>query len=199
MGEETNDWRQGEPIQNLIDPELFVVKFTDQSHYCREKIAMLDKFTAGKSKKNDDQEYYEKDVVPLIKKMRDIYCDKKRFIRDTYRWLPSEFEVCKKNDNTWTAKLISDIHNIPKSEQTAELYTEIEHVFAQMLPLFEKSCRLKESGKLQVVIKAQVYHIEPKSGYGGHWHTEGLTEGVVASGTYYYQVDKGLSAGSLKF
>ena len=31
LAQNTNDWRAGEPIQNLIDPELFVMKFASNS------------------------------------------------------------------------------------------------------------------------------------------------------------------------
>ena len=50
-----------------------------------------------------------------------------------------------------------------------------------------------------MIVKSQKYEIKNMSGYAGHWHQEGLTENIVLVGLYYFDKDKGLTGGDLKF
>jgi hypothetical protein len=94
-------------------------------------------------------------------------------------------------------------------------------VLNKMWPLFK--CVLGTTKglpkHLQFVIKSQCYHIQPGIGlflfvclfvlvfvlilvaqsYKGHWHTEGLTENIVAAGVYYTHISPHLLGGNVKF
>ena len=70
-----------------------------------------------------------------------------------------------------------------------------------MLPGFEKLDLVKRNmtNDLQIIIKAQKYRINPGTGYEGKWHLEGVTERIVATGVYYFNVDEELKGGDLEF
>ena len=53
--------------------------------------------------------------------------------------------------------------------------------------------------RLQVVVKAQKYVIQPNTSYSGKWHVEGFTENIVAAGVYYCKIDSGFAEDKVVF
>ena len=70
-----------------------------------------------------------------------------------------------------------------------------------MLPGFDNLNILNKDKEtiLQVVIKAQMYVIKPKTTYSGKWHVEGKTENIIAAGVYYLSIDKGFEKDEVLF
>ncbi|KAL3691659.1 hypothetical protein R1sor_005310 [Riccia sorocarpa] len=127
----------------------------------------------------------------------------------TYQWLPAEFFV----DEKGSVKIESYINNLDE-KQHGDLYRGIELLFQIFVPLFEKlkiepgqlngnlSRRLNlHNRKLQVIVKAANYVIQPKGQvYEGTWHMEGMShERIVASGIYYYSTSSCLNDSGLEF
>lgn len=54
--------------------------------------------------------------------------------------------------------------------------------------------------RLQVIVKAANYVLQPGESYEGSWHVEGMPhEHIVASGIYYYSTTPNLSRSALVF
>jgi hypothetical protein len=112
---------------------------------------------------------------------------------DQYQWLPSEFIVSEDG----TTKIETYINNL-HPEEHIKLYSTLESIFSQFVPLFNKVLSAS-SGKfvdlrgrrLQVIVKLANIIIAPESSYdGGNYHVEGMkNENIVASGIYYYTSD----------
>ena len=121
-----------------------------------------------------------------------VYCG-------NYQWLPTVF--VERKYKPVEIYMLSSIHNLAPRENYEELYSAIEHVFKCMLPMFNKFKKFRDRKKdrFQVIVKSQRYEIESNKGYSGHWHQEGLTENIAFVGLYYWEWDKGLTGGNMKF
>ena len=108
--------------------------------------------------------------------------------RQKYAWYP--VDVIVKSDDS--IQFLGPIHKLPIAENKI-LYECFSEVFKQMLPGFRKLNILEEGKdcKIQIVIKAQKYVINPNVAYSGKWHVEGRTENIVAGGVYYGKIDEG--------
>eukprot|EP01084_Bolivina_argentea_P290606 499219_1 len=150
IGKLNNDYRENEPILNIIDPDLYVFK-----HY--------NKAEHNKKHKKDIDEYGSTTSVGYK-------------IRSEYSWLATECTETSSNK----IKIISPIHNLQPVTKYKNLYTNIEYIFSKMLQLFNKFDEFKnrKNRQFQCIIKSQRYEIEDMSGYNGHWHQEGLTENI---------------------
>jgi len=118
-------------------------------------------------------------------------------LRGSYQWIPTDILV---NANG-KVKLMSPIHNLDPVLQNMDFYKLVAHVFRKMVPLFAKVNIINRDRdtNLQVVIKAQSYHIPSRQSYSGHWHVEGFTENIIAAGVYYLEIPDELWEGGLKF
>jgi len=119
-----------------------------------------------------------------------------------FSWLPAECKVSKKS-----ASFTSYINNIPKNNDTKNLYHIIEKLLYSFIPNFQKVVdRLCNSTKLidsnlQVIVKIAEINLTPSNTkyHGGTWHLEGITdENIVATGIYYYNMDN-VTQSNLKF
>jgi hypothetical protein len=117
-------------------------------------------------------------------------------IREHYHWVPSDVEVLPSGKVVF----LSPIHGVEDRFQ-AKTQQICAHIFQKMIPLFEQADIIKkqETTKLQVIVKAQRYELQPFSSYKGKWHVEGLTENILYGGIYYLDQDPGLKGGGLKF
>lgn len=115
-----------------------------------------------------------------------------------FHWLPSEFRV--KSDGS--VKIKSYINNLDPDEYS-NLYTSIEKIFEQFVPMFNKVLKtLKTEGlrnkdsttklsNCQVVVKIAECHPTSKNPLvpEGSWHLEGLIhDRIIATGIYYYEM-----------
>ncbi len=117
-----------------------------------------------------------------------------------YQWLPAEFDVSPEGHVT----ISSYINNLPRVERHAELYDAIAAVFRLFLPLFAEVVGGREERlygrRLQVVVKAANYVVQPGEHYEGSWHVEGMKhEHICASGIYYYSTTPNLPDTCLAF
>ena len=99
-------------------------------------------------------------------------------IWESYHWVPSDIFV----SSIAKSKFLTPVLDIPLSD--AEFYTSLESILDSMLPMFAKLGLLSTgvARTLQIVVKAQMYTLQPKQTYSGKWHVEGLIENVVAAG-----------------
>ncbi|KAL3691663.1 hypothetical protein R1sor_005314 [Riccia sorocarpa] len=118
-----------------------------------------------------------------------------QYEESTYQWLPAEFFV----DENGSVKIESYINNLDE-KQHGDLYRGIELLFQIFVPLFEQipitprevngywtPQLYLHNRKLQVIVKAANYVIQPGQDYEGAWHVEGMShERILASGIYYY-------------
>eukprot|EP01083_Nonionella_stella_P090662 253289_1 len=188
LGTANDDWRDNEPIQNIIDPDLYVYKFYDKEQYWLSK-AHHEEFDRNEVRHGDEAANAWKQI-----KQHD---EKGYFIRRKYQWLATEF---KENEDV-TVSICSPIHNISPRCDFPGIYDGIEYIFGKMLPLFNKfpAFRERKQKGFQVIVKSQRYAIEDMSGYSGHWHQEGLTEHIIMGGLYYFERNKGMEGGNLRF
>eukprot|EP01113_Clastostelium_recurvatum_P001134 TRINITY_DN10470_c0_g3_i1.p1 TRINITY_DN10470_c0_g3~~TRINITY_DN10470_c0_g3_i1.p1 ORF type:complete len:622 (+),score=111.44 TRINITY_DN10470_c0_g3_i1:136-1866(+) len=216
------DYQLPRPVQDIIDPDLFPQILPDYTTWLdsfkkRNKQA-LDKKDRGDEVYQQMREFtrieLHENEVPLIDRLR-----------STYQWVPSTFIIHPDR----RVEIASPIHNLPVLPEYKQLYYDIAHIFSSMVPLFERLGVIKydkqkgnvgngsgdgvdqNSGvpsddqlhitttRLQVVVKAQSYLLEPGMSYAGRWHTEGYTENIIGSGVYYAHVDDALEGGALKF
>jgi len=118
-----------------------------------------------------------------------------------HQWLPAEVDV----DGSGSAKFVSRVNSAP---QEPEFYVMLEDVFSRLLPSFEqvvtppgarKLVDLK-SRRLQVIVKAANYELQPGQSYEGGWHVEGmLHERIVAAGILYYDASPNMCGEGLAF
>ena len=195
MATNNDDWRQGEPILNIIDPDLFVFKHYDKKQYS-ERFRKEHESQVERLKGYCDRTYVQGYDAQMS--VWDFFADNDKkgfFMRAGYQWLATEFE---ENKQDGSISITSPIHNLAPRSAHSEIYDGIEHVFEQMLPLFNKfeAFKDRESDSFQVIVKSQRYCIEDGSGYKGHWHKEGLTENIVVAGLYYIEKDELLGGGT---
>lgn len=199
MAEETNDWRQNEPIQNLIDPELFVLKLEEPAPFYSQYVENVN--SQIEKHGYEDDNYIEKhgenwwnmkrrEEALAVKGMLSSQAPR---LRESYKWLPANIEIQEDGP-----RFTSHIHNLPKAGNE-EMYSDLENLFSKMLPMFRQIEGFKDTNTFQVVVKSQLYHIKDRQGYSGHWHEEGLTENIKGVGVYYYKMDEGLTGGNIKF
>eukprot|EP01127_Copromyxa_protea_P001565 TRINITY_DN1152_c1_g1_i7.p1 TRINITY_DN1152_c1_g1~~TRINITY_DN1152_c1_g1_i7.p1 ORF type:complete len:470 (-),score=101.75 TRINITY_DN1152_c1_g1_i7:242-1651(-) len=140
----------------------------------------------------DDAEYTDEDgnVAHFAQRHKKLKKSYKVAHKTAYQWLPAEFSI----DDLGGVSIDSYINNLDR-QKYPELYEDIASVFSCFLPLF-KSCYYTLPRKLQVIVKAANYLLKPGEEYKGSWHVEGVpkVENIVASGIYYYHVDKRISS-----
>ena len=104
-----------------------------------------------------------------------------------YQWLPAEVDV----DADGKAKFVSPINNLDPAAHGA-LYRDVESVLTTILPIMQRALRIYDDStilgkRIQVIVKAANYILEPGQTYDGKWHVEGMAhERIVATGLYYY-------------
>lgn len=119
-----------------------------------------------------------------------LYKDLETISNSVYQWLPTEMTVHP--DSTVTVD--SYINNLDEKKYP-ELFKNFGNLFRLFLPYFEQLNCIGESSNIQVIVKAANYILEPGETYEGNWHIEGTpNEHIIASGIYYYHVDKELKS-----
>ena len=188
LGKERADWRKGEPIQNIIDPDLYVLKIYEKDRY----------WLSAKHKQQfmDDQGCCDEEAELRWKTMGQND-ERGYWIRRRYQWLATQFV----ENGDGHIHIVSPIHNVSPRSEFEGMHNGIEHVFEKMLPLFNRFpvFQQRQSNEFQVIVKAQRYEVEDMSGYNGHWHQEGLTENIIIGGLYYFEKDADLKGGNLRF
>ncbi|KAJ1502462.1 hypothetical protein HMI56_002685 [Coelomomyces lativittatus] len=101
-----------------------------------------------------------------------------------YQWLPTNVLV----DADGNCKFMSYINNLYLPVYP-NLYPILECILSCFIPLFEACLhqQLKQR-KIQVIVKAVNYILQPGQSYEGNWHLEGTPqENIIATGIYYYE------------
>eukprot|EP01117_Protostelium_nocturnum_P013805 TRINITY_DN5194_c0_g1_i1.p1 TRINITY_DN5194_c0_g1~~TRINITY_DN5194_c0_g1_i1.p1 ORF type:complete len:525 (+),score=167.63 TRINITY_DN5194_c0_g1_i1:88-1662(+) len=180
-----HDFQKNKVVEDIVDPDLMPhpSKFTS---YKEMKLENLNKVKDT-----------ERSARRLIAEWRHLESDSSLDERVRYQWIPSVVSF----DAKGKARFLSEIHNLTKKKKTLGIYAALEGVLSSMSPMFQKLGVLEEDeeSQLQIVVKVQRYNLEPSMTYSGRWHTEGMSENVVAAGVYYLEVDPGISGGNLKF
>ena len=216
IGNENCDYREDEPIQNVIDPELYALRLDRNVFFEEYKRKFSEMYRNSEDEESEKSEESSEDRdsdgsyhwnwklqwSPYVDFKKNVY-EKKWFIRGNYQWLPSVFTERGRStdDCRYHFRILSSIHNIGPKEKNEKLYSSIAHVFQRMLPMFNKFRKFRDRKKdeFQVIVKSQRYEIEANKGYSGHWHQEGLTEHIGFVGIYYWEWDEGLTGGNMKF
>eukprot|EP01119_Soliformovum_irregulare_P009083 TRINITY_DN22214_c0_g1_i1.p1 TRINITY_DN22214_c0_g1~~TRINITY_DN22214_c0_g1_i1.p1 ORF type:complete len:544 (+),score=128.21 TRINITY_DN22214_c0_g1_i1:46-1677(+) len=183
-----SDFQPNNVVEDIIDPDLFPLRF--QRTY---KERMQQRSNELKLEKKSD------DGIDRGLR-RGQYDEPSSYVRlrEQYHWIPCEISISRKDH---FIRFESPIHNLPLNENK-ELYICIAKVFRAMVPMMQRLNLIDDSKpetRLQVVVKAQSYHIQPGTSYAGRWHTEGVNENIIAAGVYYCHVDPDLTGGNLKF
>lgn len=114
-----------------------------------------------------------------------------------YQWLPSEVEV----DVNGLARFVSPLHNIDVDANSG-LCSVLEECLTKVLPLLEQVSgrgQLKER-RLQVIVKAVNYILQPGQEHKGVWHVEGMEhERVISSALIYYSTTANMQGEGLAF
>eukprot|EP01084_Bolivina_argentea_P045393 83557_1 len=166
LGLKLKDWREGEPIMNLIDPDLYIYKYYEKNEQYWLSDTHKNDITQGAKdfmrefdspfsfiNPERDKEYIENNHPKHLWKRLQIGYEKGYFIRRKYQWLATQF--LEKNEGKIEIK--SNIHNISSRSKYNELYKGIEHIFEGMLPLFNKFPIFKgrKDKEFQVIVKSQ--------------------------------------------
>eukprot|EP01113_Clastostelium_recurvatum_P037643 TRINITY_DN5528_c0_g1_i1.p1 TRINITY_DN5528_c0_g1~~TRINITY_DN5528_c0_g1_i1.p1 ORF type:complete len:633 (+),score=92.22 TRINITY_DN5528_c0_g1_i1:211-2109(+) len=221
LNEQQKDKQHESPVEDIVDPDLCPMKLSDkfdmQSWVDRRCQQVVDSGRAAPSnlplphgvRRWDEPEHIvadidpnderDKTMIPLFRRsvLRGRYNVSENIkLRSTYQWIPSQFMVYPDGH----VEIDTPIHNLADVDG---LYGDVAEVFAAMIPMWQAvgviPDNMLEPRSLQVVVKVQCYCIAPGTKYAGRWHTEGLTENIVAAGVYYLHIDDGLEGGAVKF
>lgn len=189
IGKERNDWNPKAPVLDIIDPDLHPIYFP------------ADKWISNRLEVMGEENRYTSAIIKReLKKQsaESLVLDDPAHERYKYHWKPINVRI---DCDLQEVKFLTDIAGLPKTDDTEVLYNELTHIFQKMLPAFQSMGVVKMGleNHLQVIIKAQMYRIDPGTSYEGKWHTEGVTERIVAVGSYYTHVDSFLDGGALEF
>ena len=206
IGQKNNDYRKNEPIQNVIDPELYAYRLDRNVMYDQLKLFVSDQVATNNLNNGKYLRGSYQWISTIFKENRDIDT------KDINIKVNVNIDAnTNKNSNTNPNRnklnkitIVSPIHNIGarnKNKSNKLLYESIEQIFESMLPLFNQFSIFKNRRKdeFKVIVKSQRYAIGSKKGYYGDWHCEGLTENIIIVGIYYFEWYKGLTGGQLKF
>ncbi|CAF0922227.1 unnamed protein product [Adineta steineri] len=185
------------PVEDIIDPDLLVCKPIEPlappsapAHSSYQDWDNDDNESSDDNDSNEDYDIFNKwNYDPST-------------LRGSYQWVPSEFRICHDSNDTYGVHIETPISHLPMTEELDKTYRNLEKVFAKLVPMFGEILHFdKQKGdtRLQVIVKVQSYHIQPKMKYSGRWHTEGRTENIQAAGVYYLHIDDELEGGALKF
>eukprot|EP01127_Copromyxa_protea_P006106 TRINITY_DN1591_c0_g1_i1.p1 TRINITY_DN1591_c0_g1~~TRINITY_DN1591_c0_g1_i1.p1 ORF type:complete len:622 (-),score=111.66 TRINITY_DN1591_c0_g1_i1:532-2397(-) len=179
LAQKRKDMHEGLPVTDIIDPDLFP-----------------NRDSTGWTPVNDDDDDYEDDYADGEDKTKYFFTPGTT-ARSSYKWIPTPIRIHPDGK----CEFLAPIHNLALTKSTEPLYGYFIRVFQEMTPLWEKLKLWKrgESVELQVIIKSQMYNLAPNSTYAGKWHTEGLTENIVAAGVYYANISSHLIGGDLIF
>ena len=194
LGVQQDDWRVREPILNIIDPDLYVLKIYNKNrHWLSKKLKEEINHNFDRREYGSDEEDHPDNRWKKVEQLH----EKGYFIRRRYQWLATQF----KETDDGNIEIVSPIHNLSPRNKYEELYRGIEYVFQKMLPIFNRFPAFcdRTNKEFQVIVKAQRYEVEDMSGYSGHWHQEGLTENIIIGGLYYFDKDYLLKGGNLQF
>ena len=203
LGEQTQDFHEHEPIQDLIDPNLFPYMLPDpgpaQPHIvCPKGMDNSWLYTDDPAKSESDADMdaedgksESEDEGKVRKNRPEDLCEASQ-LRAKYRWRSTLFRV---NGDRTKVAIVGSLHGVPDSNRS--LRTSLSQLFARLLPgLAELGLKGPE---YHVVVKSQTYHLPARTGYSGKWHIEGLNDDIEAVATYYCEVDDRLQGGALKF
>ena len=223
-----NDWRAGQPIMNIIDPDLFVFKLFDAEEgdyyddeeegdyaYGEEQGDYFDEDCYDEEHYNEHYVYDDAGRPGCGRDIGEHYDEHfgvlAELYDDEFQWLATEFvEKCAARQRTfrgWSPlckdhiRIVSPIHNLAPRTKFEHIYKGIEHVFEHMLPLFNEFdvFRLRARDRFQVIVKSQRYCIADGTDSTGNWQTEGLNENIVLVGLFFVEKERGLTGGDLKF
>lgn len=113
-------------------------------------------------------------------------------------WIATEFLI----DSGNKVKINGDINNIDPQIYSS-LYKDIGLIFESMLPYMQEVRKfdtyLKQSKKLNVIVKVQSYELQNGETYEGQFHQEGFKrEGIFMIAIYYCKISKELKNGNLE-
>lgn len=189
IGKERNDWNPNAPVLDIIDPDLYPV-FYQNDEWIQNRLDVMSNEDVN-LKRIIRREIREQSAASLI--LNDPAHE-----RYKYHWKPINVAIDGDFENV---KFLSAIPGLPKNDETEPFYINIIEVFKKMLPGFEELGIVKRGfeSKLQIILKVQLYCINPGTTYTGKWHTEGVTERIIAVGVYYAYTHKFLNGGNLQF
>eukprot|EP01119_Soliformovum_irregulare_P025839 TRINITY_DN9668_c0_g1_i1.p1 TRINITY_DN9668_c0_g1~~TRINITY_DN9668_c0_g1_i1.p1 ORF type:complete len:433 (+),score=57.54 TRINITY_DN9668_c0_g1_i1:20-1318(+) len=190
LGKKRNDFQPNNVVEDIIDPDLFPFRF---ERTYKQRMEEDYKFFQA-TRPDSDLKYLDRSLHSKDFDDPSPYVQ----LRERYHWIPCEISISRRDHYV---RFDSPIHNLPLAENK-ELYVCIGKIFRAMVPMMQTFGLIDETNPqttLQVVIKAQSYHIQPGTSYAGRWHTEGATENVIAAGVYYCDIGSDLTGGNLKF
>lgn len=189
LGNDRNDWNPNAPVLDIIDPDLYPV-FYPKHEWVQNRLDII----------SDEDDY----VAGIVRSEIGAQSAETLFLNDPaherykYHWKPINIAIDGDFENV---KFLTSIPGLPKTNETESFYKNITEIFEKMLPGFEELGIVKRGveNKLQIILKAQLYRIDPGTTYDGKWHTESVTERIVAVGVYYAFTHPFLSGGHLEF
>lgn len=189
LGKLRNDWNPKAPVLDIIDPDLYPVYYSEDI-WVENGLAIMAEEDI-KIKRIIARELMTKSAETLIQEQSE--CE-----RYKYHWKPINVLISK---NFEEVSFLTMIPGLTRSKENESFYSYMEDVLKKMLPAFEELgiINREDNHELQVILKAQMYRIIPGTSYDGKWHTEGVTERIVAVGTYYAFIDSFLEGGNLEF
>lgn len=189
LGKYRNDWNPNAPVLDIIDPDLYPA-FYQKDEWIQNRLDIMADEDAN--------------IARIIRREIRAVSPASLMLNDPaherykYHWQPINVTIDGDFENV---KFLTTIPGLPKNDETESFYKNITEVFKKMLPGFEELGIVKRrvESKLQVILKAQLYRIDPGTTYTGKWHTEGVTERIVAVGVYYAFTHRFLNGGNLEF
>ena len=168
-------------VHDIICPDLYTCPIPGGSYWSR-RLA--------------DHQFYEQHGSHFRRGYDQTLLPADGELRERYHWVPVDVAI----SHNGNAKFISPIPGLGHDEQ--DLAKNLEVVFQELVPLFQlldEFIPTRKECTRQVVIKIQSYIIPPRTAYTGRWHTEGVTENIMAVGVYYVDVAVELEGGELEF
>lgn len=185
LGKHRNDWNKYAPVLDIIDPDLYPV-FYSKDEWIQNRLDIM-----------SDEDVSIKRIIRRESRASSLLLNDPAHERYKYHWKPINVAI----DADFNVTFLTFIPGLPRTDETESFYQNITEVFKRMLPGFEALGIVKRGAfsKLQIILKAQLYRIDPGTTYEGKWHTEGVTERIIAVGVYYAFTHRFLNGGNLEF
>eukprot|EP00656_Telonema_subtile_P056008 TRINITY_DN8852_c0_g2_i5.p1 TRINITY_DN8852_c0_g2~~TRINITY_DN8852_c0_g2_i5.p1 ORF type:complete len:879 (+),score=217.84 TRINITY_DN8852_c0_g2_i5:62-2698(+) len=204
-----------ERVQNLIHPSLYALALDSPKSGPKQHRGLLSSSVGSYSEaeavieENGDDAFCDDEtgervwVPPPMPADPLWHCVLNTGTLSSFQWLPSEVDV----DSAGNAKFASYINNMPPAHADA-LTPLLEECLTLAIPNWEQVLAHPDGSqayclkgrRLQVIVKAANYSLEPEQTHEGSWHVEGMpVENIVATGIYYYHTTDNMKGGNLSF
>ena len=100
-------------------------------------------------------------------------------------WIPSIVQIT----DQYQCKFITEIPNLPKTDQNMKIYKIFEQMLAKMMNKIEwmLGCDLRDT-QIQIIVDIQHYEVKSNTLYHGNYHREGFknSEYIKCGAIYYF-------------